>query len=145
MDDPNTSASILDELRRENELLRAQRDEYLEQLKLKERELESTTSIHPGLAIPHIVIEGRSQFEIVVVRSRKGIDYGENVAPVRIVFALAGSQDERNFHLQALMAIAQIVQNRDFENHWLKARDQAELRNLILVAERVREGKDPSA
>ena len=112
---------------------------------LKERELESTTSIHPGLAIPHIVIEGRSQFEIAIVRSKSGIDYGEDIAPVRIVFALAGSQDERNFHLQALMAIAQIVQNPDFENHWLKVHDQAELRNLILVAERVRKGKDPSA
>lgn len=40
MDDPNPSASTLEELRRENEQLRAERDEYLEQLKRKHRELE---------------------------------------------------------------------------------------------------------
>jgi mannitol/fructose-specific phosphotransferase system IIA component (Ntr-type) len=55
-----------------------------------------------------------------------------------VVFALAGSRDERNFHLLALMAIAQIVQNTDFMNLWLKARNVEELRNLILLAERIR-------
>jgi transposase len=39
-DDPNSSAATLEELRRENELLRAERDEYLEQLKLKDREID---------------------------------------------------------------------------------------------------------
>ena len=39
-DDPDTSAASLDELRRENELLRAERDEYLEQLKLKDRKID---------------------------------------------------------------------------------------------------------
>jgi transposase len=39
-DDPNTSPATLDELRRENELLRAERDEYLEQLKLKDRKID---------------------------------------------------------------------------------------------------------
>ena len=81
---------------------------------LHEREAESTTAIHDGLAIPHIVIEGASAFEIVVVRSREGINYGSDIPPVHIVFALAGSKNERNFHLQALMAIAQIVQNNEF-------------------------------
>jgi transposase len=40
MEDPNSSAATLDELRRENELLRAERDEYLEQLKLKDRKID---------------------------------------------------------------------------------------------------------
>lgn len=39
-DDPNTSAATLDDLRRENELLRAERDEYLQQLKRKDREID---------------------------------------------------------------------------------------------------------
>jgi len=39
-DDPSSSAATLDELRRENELLRAERDEYLEQLKLKNRKID---------------------------------------------------------------------------------------------------------
>jgi transposase len=40
MDDPDTSAATLEELRRENALLRAERDEFLEQLKRKDREID---------------------------------------------------------------------------------------------------------
>ncbi len=108
---------------------------------LKEREKDSTTVIHEGLAIPHIVIEGKSLFDIIVTRSVKGISFGSDTPPVHMVFALAGSKDERNFHLQALMAIAQIVQNPDFTGKWLKTGDKNSLRNLILLAERVRKGE----
>ena len=94
--------------------------------------------IHEGLAIPHIIVEGMNRFDIAVIRSRAGITFPEKSSPVHVVFALAGSRDERNFHLLALMAIAQIVQNTDFLNLWLKARNAEELRNLILLAERVR-------
>jgi len=104
------------------------------------REAESTTVIHPGLAIPHIVVDGNERFEIVVARSREGIDFGGQTAPVKVVFALAGSRDERNFHLQALMAIAQIVQNPEFLSTWTRLRNTAELRNQILLAQRVRKG-----
>jgi APA family basic amino acid/polyamine antiporter len=56
---------------------------------LADRESESTTVIHPGLAIPHIVVDGTQRFEIVVVRSREGIDFGPDTDPVKVVFALA--------------------------------------------------------
>jgi len=105
---------------------------------LMKREDESTTVIHKGLAIPHIIVEGTERFDIAVIRSREGIDFHKESGPVHVVFALAGSQDERNFHLLALMAIAQIVQNTDFIASWLKARNVEELRNIILLAERVR-------
>ncbi len=105
---------------------------------LKKREEESTTVISAGLAIPHIIVEGKPLFQIEVVRCVKGIDFGEGIAPVHIVFALAGSRKERNFHLQSLMAIAQIVQSKDFINNWVKARSTDDLRNLILLAQRIR-------
>ncbi len=104
------------------------------------REAESTTVVHPGLAIPHIVVDGNERFEIVVARSREGIDFGGQTAPVKVVFALAGSRDERNFHLQALMAIAQIVQNPEFLSTWTQLRNTAELRSQILLAQRIRKG-----
>jgi amino acid transporter/mannitol/fructose-specific phosphotransferase system IIA component (Ntr-type) len=105
---------------------------------LIKREAETTTVIHTGLAIPHIIIEGNEKFDIVIARSQSGIDFLIDKPPVHIVFALAGTKDERNFHLQALMAIAQIVQNKDFTNNWMKVRDPEDLRNLILLAQRVR-------
>ncbi len=108
---------------------------------LEKREAETTTVIQTGLAMPHIIIEGNSKFDIVIVRSKSGINFLIDDPPVHIVFALAGTKDERNFHLQALMAIAQIVQNKDFTNNWIKVRGPEDLRNLILLAQRVRKGE----
>jgi len=105
---------------------------------LEQRERDSTTAVHTGLAIPHIVIEGEKKFDIILVRSKSGIDFGEHMPPVHIAFALAGTRDERNFHLQVLMAIAQILQHKDFINNWLKVDSIEDMRNLILLAQRVR-------
>ena len=104
------------------------------------REAESTTVIHKGLAIPHIILGKEQRFEIIVVRSKQGIVFEGVKEPVHTVFALAGSRDERNFHLQALMAIAQIVQNPSFQNNWNKAKTVNDLRHIILLGERVRKG-----
>lgn len=108
---------------------------------LKEREHESTTVIQEGLAIPHIVCKGTKTFEILVLRSKKGVIFSQGSPGVHIIFVLAGTKEERNFHLQALMAIAQIVQNRDFTKNWLKVDTVEDLRNLILIADRIRKGE----
>lgn len=117
---------------------------HIEQKKIhslmQEREDLSTTAISKGLAIPHIIIDGEGLFDIIVARSKEGIDFGPDVPPVHIVFALAGSNDERHFHLTALMAIAQIVQNKDFIKQWKGAESPADLKNSILLAERIRKG-----
>jgi len=102
------------------------------------REKESTTVLHPGLAIPHIIIPGNKKFIVIPVRCKEGIFFPKSRAPVRIAFILAGTRDERNFHLKALMAIAQIVQSQDFEKLWLEARSVEELRSIILLASRKR-------
>ncbi|MFH1970037.1 MAG: PTS sugar transporter subunit IIA [Verrucomicrobiota bacterium] len=62
----------------------------------------------------------------------------KNAAPVNIVFVLAGTKDERNFHLRALAAIAEIAQNVTFDKMWLNARNTEELKDIILLAERKR-------
>jgi len=113
--------------------------DYAEILKrLKEREDESTTLITENLAIPHIVLDEEEGFEIVLVRAREGIFYGADYPEPNIVFALAGSASERNFHLQCLMAIAQITRTGDFQKYWEDAFDEEELRLLVLLAERSR-------
>jgi len=107
---------------------------------LKAREAESSTAIHPGLAIPHIIIPGTSLFDIILIRCKKGIHYGPDIPLVNVVFALVGTKDERNFHLQALMAIAQIVQHKDFEHKWMKTESLEDLRSLMLLTQRLRKG-----
>ncbi len=109
----------------------------------QQRETESSTVIQPGLAIPHIIVEGENKFEILLVRAREGIRFPQSPEPVRIMFILAGSKDQRNYHLRALMAIAQIVQERHFEEKWLAARGAEGLRNLILLSTRQRDVGPP--
>ena len=139
MDKASNMDELFDLLAKEfSELFNAE-EEDIKKLIYK-REAESTTVIHKGLAIPHIILGKERRFEIIVVRSKKGIAFEGSKEPVHTVFALAGSRDERNFHLQALMAIAQIVQNPSFQNNWNKAKTVNDLRHIILLGERVRKG-----
>ncbi|MCF7908001.1 MAG: amino acid permease [Candidatus Omnitrophica bacterium] len=106
---------------------------------LIEREEQSTTVIEKGLALPHIVVEGKNKFEIVIVRSKEGLAFSHEKDPVHIVFVLAGSKDERNFHLRSLMAIAQIVQGHNFHKDWMRMKDGESLRMLVLSSTRKRD------
>ncbi len=115
--------------------------EYVLFEKFLHREAEGGTVVQPGFAIPHIVVEGENKFDILLVRAVDGIDFPNTHDPVKIMFVLAGSRDERNYHLRALMAIAQIAQEKDFEQRWLAARDTAAIRNLILLSARKRDTK----
>ena len=55
-----------------------------------EREAEGSTVLEPGLAIPHIVIDGQSHFDILLVRATDGITFPHAPDPVETVFFLAG-------------------------------------------------------
>lgn len=105
---------------------------------LKKREEDSSTVLSPGLAIPHIIIEGEHKFEMLIARCGKGISFSESADHVRAVFVLMGTADERNFHLRALSAIAQIVMNSNFDKKWMAARDKEALRDIILLGKRIR-------
>jgi Kef-type K+ transport system membrane component KefB/Trk K+ transport system NAD-binding subunit/mannitol/fructose-specific phosphotransferase system IIA component (Ntr-type) len=97
---------------------------------LLEREKESSTALRPDLAIPHIIIDGRNTFHILLARCRQGIYFSELAPQVRAVFVLAGTRDQRDYHLYVLSAIAKAVQRTRFQERWLKARNAASLRYL---------------
>jgi amino acid transporter/mannitol/fructose-specific phosphotransferase system IIA component (Ntr-type) len=105
--------------------------------KFIEREKESSTVLRKGLAIPHVVIEGKNIFKILLVRARSGVIF-PNDKLAHIIFILIGSSDERNLHLKVLAAIAQITQNPEFDKKWFDARNTDELKNIVLLAERRR-------
>ncbi|MHC4592346.1 MAG: amino acid permease [Planctomycetota bacterium] len=106
---------------------------------LQKREMLSSTVIRPGLAIPHLILEGLSPFQAVLVRSRAGVVFSEGEQPVHAVFVLAASPAERNFYLRALVAIAEIAQEADFDQKWEAAGSPEALREVVLAAERRRE------
>ena len=105
---------------------------------LQEREKENSTIIAPGLAIPHIIVDGEHTFEILLARCKPGIVFSDKFDDIKTAFILAGSRDERNFHLRALSAIAQIIHDHHFTQRWLDARGTEGLRDVILLGKRRR-------
>ncbi len=112
--------------------------------KFRAREADSSTMIQPGLAIPHIIVAGENLFDVLPVRSREGIIFDPDKPFVTTAFILIGSEDERNYHLRALMVIAQIVQEDKFTDHWLAASNAEQLRDLLLLSRRPREEASPA-
>ena len=109
--------------------------------KFAERENLTTTLISSGVAvphaIPHAIVDGESIFDIVLVRSQFGIRWTKEDV-VYTAFAMIGSKDERNFHLRALMSIAQILQDPGFTQKWNQAIQESELRTAVILANRSR-------
>lgn len=102
------------------------------------REEDSSTVLAPGLAVPHVIVPGSHHFELMLVRCRDGVRFPGADDPVEALFVLAGTVDERNFHLRALMSIAQIVQQRDFMRKWRDASQENGIRDFVLLSERNR-------
>ncbi len=105
---------------------------------LQQRERQSSTAISKTLAIPHIVLDGENKFDILIARGRNGIEFSAKNPNINAIFVITGTKDERNFHLQTLAAIAQIVQEPDFEKKWKRAKDAQALRDIILLGKRKR-------
>jgi len=105
--------------------------------KFIKRETESSTVIGKGLAIPHIFVEVKNIAKVILARAKAGIIF-PNDQLVHIAFILVGSSGKRVLHLRILAAIAQIVQNPEFEEKWLEAKGEEELKHVILLAERKR-------
>lgn len=107
---------------------------------LHDRESMSSTVLASGLAIPHIVLEGQKKFTMLVVRCLPGVkfDSDPDADLVNAIFVLAGTPDERNFHLKALSAVVQIWQSAGFDGQWRNARNEEGLRRLLLDTPRQR-------
>jgi APA family basic amino acid/polyamine antiporter len=105
--------------------------------KFLEREAQGSCVVTPFVAIPHIIVEGEKLFRILLVRSREGILF-EHDSSLKAFFVIVGSRDMRNMHLKGLAAIAHIVQHPEFEKRWLDAKNEDQLKDILLLSDRVR-------
>jgi APA family basic amino acid/polyamine antiporter len=122
------SENLKDELALSEEEIRA---------RFVEREEQGSCVLTPFVAIPHIICDGEGLFKIMLVRSREGVSF-EGDLSVKAFFVIAGSKDMRNLHLKALAAIAHIVQHPEFEKRWARAKNEEQLKDILLLSERVR-------
>ncbi len=104
-----------------------------------DREEESSTVLNPFLAIPHIIVDGKDHFDLLLARCREGIIFSQSISKVHTVFVIVGTKDQRTFHLRTLAAIAQIVQDPDFDKTWMAAKSIEGLRDIVLLGKRRRE------
>jgi len=107
--------------------------------KFIEREMQTSTVVRDGLAIPHIIVDVENVSKLILVRARTGIIF-PNDKLVHVAFILIGSSSNRgrSLHLKDLVAIAQIARNTEFDKKWLEANNEEELRSILLLAERDR-------
>jgi len=107
-------------------------------IRFMKRQEESNTAVSDFLAIPHIVIDGNNKMFMMIVRCKDGIKFTEKENSVKVVFLFGGTIDKRVLHLKTLASIATLVQKENFITNWLIAKDENELRNLILLSGRKR-------
>lgn len=112
---------------------------------------EGRTPIANGLALPHFRVEGLTQSELVLVRSRRGIpidirdnptappatdEDSPNAVRVNAIFFLVSPEENPGLHLRILSQIAGRMEQHDFRDAWLEAEDDATLRETLLRDER---------
>jgi APA family basic amino acid/polyamine antiporter len=106
---------------------------------IMKREKDSNVVIHPGIAIVSHIVKGRDKFEMLLVRSRKGIILSDDVDPIHAFFVIVASPDQKNFYLHSLMWIVQIAEGTYFETKWIIEKDVEKIKNIILEAWKKRE------
>jgi mannitol/fructose-specific phosphotransferase system IIA component (Ntr-type) len=102
------------------------------------KEKDSNVMIHPGIAVLSNIIDSRDKFEIIIVRSKKGVILSDDAPPVHAFFVVVSTSEQQSFYMHSLMWIVQIAEEIDFEKKWLDAKNVHELRNIILTSWRKR-------
>ena len=104
-----------------------------------DRENESSTAITENIALPHVLLNNKDCFTIVIARCNQGVCFTENHEHIKTVVAIASSKNMRNIHLKTITALAQITSNSEFESEWATASTTKNLKDIFLLGERKRE------
>jgi len=107
------------------------------QAQINQKEIQ-TSVITPFVAIPQLVIYEDKTFKLIIIRCKKGIRFSKQNNKVKAVFLLIGTKNEKTIQLQSLTAIAQIIYDKKFEKQWLYAKNENNIRDLLLLGKRRR-------
>jgi len=117
--------------------------------RLKQSFMEGTqvgaTPVSHGAALPHLRIQNLEHSEMVMVRSPfdchvdiEDSSFVSNEAdePIHAIFFLASPEDNPGQHLRILAQIASHVDDEKFMSRWLHAKNELELKELLLRDDR---------
>ncbi|RMD96357.1 MAG: hypothetical protein D6812_17225 [Deltaproteobacteria bacterium] len=103
------------------------------------------TPVEAGCALPHLRLPGIEQPEIVLVRAVDGIEveilnefWGDH-SPNQLIYAfffLVSPEENPGQHLRFLAQIAERADDEGFIDEWRSARDEQELKEILLRNER---------
>ncbi len=86
--------------------------------KFMEREETSSTIVEKGIAMPHLIIEGKDILKVLFVRAKAGAVFPDGNM-VYTAIAVVSSFDRRNTHLKILAYFVNMIEDQDFNNEWL--------------------------
>jgi len=97
-----------------------------------DRELQQSTGLEKGIAIPHGKSNSVSQLVGMLGVCAEGIDFASlDGEPSQMFFLLIAPPDQLTQHIKALSNIAKITQNSNFKRRLLKAETSEEAFRLI--------------
>ncbi|MCF6409334.1 PTS fructose transporter subunit IIABC [Pseudalkalibacillus salsuginis] len=100
------------------------------------REMESTTGIGEGIAIPHAKSRAVNEPSIVFGRSAEGLDYEAlDGQPSHLFFMIAVPEGANNEHLEALSKLSTYLMDPGFKETLLKAETEEDVVSAFKVKE----------
>ena len=103
---------------------------------LMRREELGTTGIGKGVAVPHAKHAGVRGVVGALGRSTKGVEFDAlDGQPVYLIFLIVSSPDAVEPHLKALKKVTALLRDEDLCAFLKRAKDQAELTELLDEAE----------
>lgn len=89
---------------------------------LMERESLGTTGIGEGVAIPHGKLAGLEEIELIVGRSKAGVEYDAlDFLPCTIFFLVLAPERTAGTHLRILAQISRLLKDLEFRRQFMDA------------------------
>lgn len=101
--------------------------------RLIQREELGSTAIGEGFAIPHCKVKSAKDLTVLLVISRKGVDFhSQDKKPSFIFFLVVSSPDNPSINLQALAAIAHLIRkSKNLVKKIINAKNISEVLTVI--------------
>ena len=101
---------------------------------------QERTIISHGTALSHFRMPDIDQPELVIVRSQTKFNFStdelpDSTDPVHALFFLIGPEDHPGRHLHVLAQLASRIDDDTFLDEWCTARDEEQLRSILLSLE----------
>ena len=104
------------------------------------------TPVMHGIALPHLRLKELTEAQMVIVRGKEGIHISfkdplkdldhEEEAIVNAIFFLVSPEKDPTQHLRILAQIAGRVDEENFEQEWMDAKDDQELKEALIHEDR---------